>query len=317
MNTPQERLILNRGAGMILLTKVSIQVKYFIVFLVTIGMVAIALLSGMYTLKLRQLRNEAMSVADQVVSFRSWVGGTGGVWVNHLTDNFPDFLGERTTEAGTFYSKNPALATRELSDIVSKSSSRASFRVTSANYRNPKNAPDIFETKAIQSFEKGKEKVYVEALQESVYRYAQPIYIKKPCLKCHGDPKKAPQNVIDQYGSKLGFGYKVGEIRGIISVELPNVTLFEIIRTLINPYSVGLLLGAFLINFIFTQRVLIHRLEILSKVTTDISKGTLDLALPENKKFRDEVDQVSHAIDLLRTSLVVAMEHLRKKNKTP
>lgn len=298
-----------------LLYKSSIQIKYFIVFLLTMAMVTVALLSGVYTLKLRQLRNEAMSVADQIVSFRTWVGGTGVVWVDHLAENFPDFLGERRTESGTFYSKNPALATRELSDVVSKSSSRASFRVTSTNYRNPKNAPDTFETDAMQAFEGDKDKAYVESLDDDTYRYAQPIYIKKACLKCHGDAEKAPQDVIDKYGSKLGFDYKIGEIRGIISVELPNVTLLEIMKTLINPYSVGLLLGAFLINFLFTQRVLIRRLKVLARITTDISKGKLDLALPGNKRFRDEIDQVSHSIDLLRTSLVMAMEHLRKMRK--
>lgn len=300
---------------MILPSKLGIQIKYFIVFLLTTGIVAAALLSGVYTLKLKQLRNEAMTVADQIVSFRAWVGGTGVVWVDHLANDFPDFLGERKTESATFFSKNPALATRELSDIVGSSSSRATFRVTSDKYRNRKNAPDPFESDAIQSFEADKNKTYAEDFEGGSYRYAQPIYVKKDCLKCHGRPEDAPADVINKYGSDRAFGYKEGMMRGIISVRLPDVTLWEIMMTLVNPYSVGLLLCALVINVMFTQRVLIRRLKNLAELTEEISKGELDLVPPVGESLRDEVDQVSHAIDLLRTSLVVAMDHLRKKKK--
>ena len=45
-----------------------------------------------------------------------------------------------------FYSKNPALAQREFSEVVEKSSSPAKFRMTSHNFMNPVNKPDAFES---------------------------------------------------------------------------------------------------------------------------------------------------------------------------
>ncbi len=125
-----------------MLSRSSIQLNYSLMFIVTLALVFGALFIGIHQLKTRQLRNEAMAVAEQVVAFRAWIANTGVVWVDHLAPEFKDFLGKRTsgtTEA--FYSKNPALATRELSEIVSQTATRATFRVTSDEYRNPANAP--------------------------------------------------------------------------------------------------------------------------------------------------------------------------------
>lgn len=107
----------------------------------------LSLLAGGITLiRLRtvQLRRTAQTVAEQVIAFRSWVANTGGV-CNHLLPAFPDYLGEKKEADGTvLYSKNPALATRELSQIVFDAHGGATFRVTSDNYCNPLNKPDPF-----------------------------------------------------------------------------------------------------------------------------------------------------------------------------
>jgi hypothetical protein len=307
----------SKGAAMPLPSKFGIQCKAFIVLLLSVGLIAAAVLSGLRTLKLRQLRSEAMTVADQVVSFRSWVGGTGVVWVDHLADNFPDFLGERKTEAGSFFSKNPALATRELSDIVGKSSSRATFRVTSDKYRNRKNTPDSFESSAIRIFQTDGSKAYVEIFEDGYYRYAQPIYIKKDCLKCHGDPKDAPQDVISKYGAEMAFGYKEGMMRGIISVRLPDVAIVELARMLISPYSMALLILVLILNIVFIQFALIRRLHRLAVTAEQIAGGGLFLDLPDKKSLHDEIDQVSHSIGLLRASLAAAIDRSRSRKIDP
>jgi len=139
-------------------SKFSIQTKYSVVFIAAILLVAAGFVLGVQDLKLKQLRNEAKAVAEQVVSFRAWVAGTGVVWVNQLTAEFHDFLGEKMIREGEkIFSKNPALATRELSTIVSKSSTRAKFRVTSDEYRNPANAPNKFEMHALETFKRDDE----------------------------------------------------------------------------------------------------------------------------------------------------------------
>ncbi len=295
-------------------SKWSIQFKYSLIFILTLALIASGLFIGIYTLKTNQLRNEAMASAEQVIAFRAWVANTGVVWVDHLAPQFRDYLGKKASNDNTleFFSKNPALATRELSEIVSKTATRATFRVTSDEYRNPANAPDGFENTSIQTFKSDKTRRYNDEFEGNFYRYSQPIYVQESCLKCHGDPKDAPADVITKYGDKRAFGYKVGDVRGIISIKLPNLTVIDVLLTLLNPYTIGLIVLAFLLNFLFTHVAIIKRLKELSLTTERIAQGELDLALRVNPNSRDEIDNVGHTIDLLRNSLVVAMKRLRK-----
>ena len=302
-----------------MLSKFSIQIKYSFVFFITLALIVAGLFIGTYDMKQRQLRNEAMAVAEQVVAFRAWVAGTGVVWVDHLAPEFRGFLGKRIAtgpNASTleFYSKNPALATRELSELANKTATRATFRVTSDEYRNPANAPDGFETSAIQLFKDNKDakQAYREAFEGGQYRYAQPIFVQQSCLKCHGDPKDAPPDVIEKYGSQKAFGYKVGDVRGIISVKLPDMTVLDVVKTFFNPYTIGLILLAFLLNFVYLRQTLIVRLERLAKTTESIAAGQMDLPLEARTDSHDEVDHVTRAVDLLRNSVVVAMRRLQK-----
>ena len=295
--------------------KLSIQVKYTLVFILTLALVAGAFVAGLTTLRDQVLRNEAEAVADQVIAFRAWVAGSGMVWVNKLAPGFPDYLATRENFHGdTFYGKNPALATRELSTIANKSSLRATFLVTSDEYRQPANKPDSFERQAIETFKNDKSLKYVDGYQGGEYRYARPIFIKKSCLKCHGDPEDAPSEVIEKYGSKKAFGYKVGEVRGIVSVKLPSITWQGLLPILSNPIAIGLVVFAFLLNLLFTQRVIINRLKRLTDDATAIAKGKLSTPLlyTDPKKSNDEIDHAYHAVNLLKKSLNIILKRTKK-----
>lgn len=292
-----------------MLGRLSIQFKYSIIFLLAIALVLAAFLVGMQSLKVQQLRNEATAVAEQVVSFRAWVANFGVVWVDKQTKENPDFLGQREDAHGNaLFSKNPALATRELSNIVSKSSTRATFRVTSDQYRNPINAPDDFEKRSISQFKTERDRKYTETFEKGFYRYTTPIYVTEACLRCHGRVEDAPAEVIQKYGERA-FGYKVGDVRGIISVRLPDITLRDVMGTFVNLYTVGLIAIAFLFNLLYTQFGIINRLKQLTNSTVAIAKGNMDEKLPLVEGSSDEIDKVTHSVDMLRKSLVVSMKH--------
>jgi methyl-accepting chemotaxis protein len=295
-------------------TRPGISLKYTLVFLSTLILLTVAILAAVNQLKLGMLRNEAQAVATQVVSFRSWVAQTGMVWVDNLPDDFHDFLASSEGEDGKeFYGKNPALATRELSSIANQSSLRATFRVTSDQYRHPSNKPDGFESKAIAAFEKDKDTKYVEEVEGSSYRYAQPIYVKKACLKCHGKPEEAPEAVIKKYGDRKAFGYKIGDVRGIISVKLPDLSFHEFLPTLANPVTIAAVVIVVLINAFFTAKLL-GRLRDLTRRAEKIAGGELNTQLdyvpPESS--RDEIDHLYNAVDQLRGAIRVAVKRLRK-----
>jgi HAMP domain-containing protein len=294
------------------INSLSIQIKHTIVFSVALLMILVGFYFGVQDLKRMQLRNEAQAVAEQVVSFRAWVAGTGVVWVDQLTPDFHDFLGRRMDQSGgLLFSKNPALATRELSTVVAKSSSRATFRVTSDEYRNPANKPDGFESRAIELFKKNSDANNLDSLEGGVYRYAQPIFVKKACLRCHGKPEDAPKDVIEKYGDKRAFGYNVGDVRGIIGVTLPDIKIKDVAASFINPITLALIIAAFLLSFLYTQRAIIYRLRELTKKTHSIARGNLKEPIKTRGKSEDEIEQVAHAVDMLRRSLTIAMKHLK------
>jgi general secretion pathway protein A len=94
------------------------------------------------------------------------------------------------------------------------------LKQTALDYRNPKNAPDGFETKVLQKFAEPSypregEKVISET-EGGKFRLMLPLYQKKGCLVCHGKPK----GEMDISGYKKE-GHVEGDPAGAISVALP------------------------------------------------------------------------------------------------
>ena len=144
-----------------MLGRLSISTRFAFVFLVAIGMVAAAFYMILDRIYLNQLKSQAETVADNVDAFGTWVAQYGRVWVKDDARSYLGHLPAYQVEEGVaatagsglkpvhFYSKNPALAQREFSEVVARSSSPSKFRLTSHNVMNPGNAPDPFEVSAL------------------------------------------------------------------------------------------------------------------------------------------------------------------------
>jgi hypothetical protein len=102
----------------------------------------------------------------------------------------------------------------------------------SFNNRNENNVPDEFEKQALQYFEeladKGKLNSDSEILERekvediTIVRYVKPIFIDAPCLNCHGNESQISKEVAEvlkeKYPNDKAIGYKIGDLRGAISV---------------------------------------------------------------------------------------------------
>ncbi len=175
--------------------------------------------------------SKAKSHFDNIVLTRRWSAQYGGVYVEKkagmvsnpylINPDIHDVTGK------TYTLKNPALMTREISEIADKVGLYR-FHITSLKPLNPGNTPDAFERSSLEAFEKGKAET-VEIVMDGdhkIYRYMAPLKTEQPCLKCH-----AVQ------------GYKGGEVRGGISVSF-DVT--ESARSLARQKY--LLVGLFLVT---------------------------------------------------------------------
>lgn len=269
-----------------------------------------------------ELKSHAETVADNVDAFGSWVSQYEEVWVR--TDS-KSYLGEVTLVSAAdatgvpgdiwhFYSKNPALAQREFSEVVERSSSPAKFRVTSHNFMNPVNKPDAFETKALERIRAKHLPEYYEMSPDS-FRFARTLYVKTSCLVCHASASSAPADVISRYGTERGFGFKEGDVAGIISVRLPVHSFWKAARDVVSPLQVALLVSAFVVAVLFIQLAVARPIKRMTQAAERISVGQeADLGAAGLKRTSgNEVHQLILAMERLRASLVLAMQRVGKK----
>ncbi|MBI4826948.1 MAG: diguanylate cyclase [Nitrospirae bacterium] len=189
--------------------------KTYRVFFINITIVIILIITGIfYGLYIRnnelideELKARAKTSFSNILLARRWNSGYGGIYVEKkegVTSNpylkNPDI---ETADGKIFTKKNPALMTREISEIAAKYG-MSTFRITSLKPLNPENKPDEFEREALTFFEKGVEEIYKKEVTDgkTYYRYMAPLYVEESCLECHAEQ-----------------GYKFGEVRGGISVK--------------------------------------------------------------------------------------------------
>ncbi len=295
----------------------SIALK-FIILLFAI----LALTGGAYYLILKnvyqqQLQVQARTVVEGVESFGLWVAKNGRVWVRDNADSYLGHLAVKTTSDPEvdvdFYSKNPALATRELSEVVESSATRAKFRMTSHNVMNPVNKPDEFDQIALKQIRTNNIEEFFD-YRGSTFRYAKAVYHNASCIACHGDPKNAPQDVLRAYGSKNGFGFKAGDVAGIISVALPTDAIFISIFEVVGPIEVLLIFLCFILSWLFVQRIIIKPMTDLTGAVDKISMGQdIDLGVSDlSKKSGNEMHMLMLAVSRLKNSIGITVNRMKK-----
>jgi signal transduction histidine kinase len=194
--------------------RISLSLKFIIgtcvVLIITLGTSIYFISKKHEAMVYRQLGIQAKVLFKQIVLTRRWVADHGGVFVEKVPWKNPSpYLSEPEIidlKGRKYIKESPAMVTKELSNYA-KEKGLFWFHITSLKLINPENAPDDFEKMALSEFETQniKEVSKVEKIDESYYyRYIAPLYVEKPCLKCHSHQ-----------------GYRIGDVRGAISVSIP------------------------------------------------------------------------------------------------
>lgn len=197
------------------------------------------------------LKAARTAVAKDIV-IRKWITSHGGVYVpatdktppnqylSHVTDR------DITTPQGVRLTlMNPAYAMRQLFDF-SNDPAGISTKITSLKLMNPINEPDEWERKALETLEQqkreadkmaatggapgsdkdGRSAAFVESMEVNEFttsngipylRLIKPLVVQKGCLKCHEH-----------------LNYRVGDIRGGISIKLNMTEYLEAQRKLVR-----------------------------------------------------------------------------------
>ena len=99
------------------------------------------------------------------------------------------------------------------------------LRQTSLKLRNPDNRPDDFERTVLERFEKepglDEFKSILSVNGEKQFRYMKRLVIVDACLACHGNKENIPLYIRNGYPGDEAYGYKLGDVRGAISISFP------------------------------------------------------------------------------------------------
>jgi len=143
----------------------------------------------------------------------------------------------------------PAFSSLPISEIFSKNNPlNITIRTVSDRARNPKNSADKGELEAIEYFNHNSNKnEYFSNKDKEYYQYAKVLRIEEKCLKCHGSKESAPQFIQDKYDKS--YDYKLGEVRGIISIKTP---VNEINKYFLSSFVQAIFYDIFLFFLLFT-----------------------------------------------------------------
>lgn len=184
-------------------------------FIIAVGLIIALGVSAIYlgmairnnNLIRASILSRAKAHFDGIVVTRKWNAIHGGVYVEKTPgmESNPYLVNPdiRSTDGKIYTKKNPALMTREISELSQKNN-LFFFHITSLKPLNPGNAPNTFEKQALELFEKRQEKeFYSDAIKDgrTRFHYMAPLFVEKSCLQCHASQ-----------------GYKEGDVRGGISV---------------------------------------------------------------------------------------------------
>ncbi len=128
-----------------------------------------------------------------------------------------------------------AVCNEKASQITRQVSLQAGWDVgrTSLKHRNPKNAPDAWEQKVLEDFERRKAAgeslktmehyAVVEEQGKEHFRYMKAIPLFGVCVNCHGSKIRPDlsEKIYKLYPDDKARGYNPGDLRGALTVTQP------------------------------------------------------------------------------------------------
>lgn len=193
------------------------------------------------------------------------------------------------------------------------------IRNVSDNPRNQKNQADNEELRAISYFNKHKKSEYFEVYEKNgleYYQFAVPIYIKKMCLKCHGDKEDTLPLIQEKY--ETAFGYKEGDLRGIFSIKIPMESINEKINSFIKKeliYILVITVSICLLLF-FIYRKMNFEMMITKKVATQYAMTDSLTGIYNRHFINSNFEQLEEFTKVAYYVVFFDLDHFKKVNDT-
>ena len=159
------------------------------------------------------------------------------------------------------------------------------FKLASENPRNPINTADALEKDLLRRMNAIGLQEHEEVLHTNGRKF---LYLAVPiersnqsCMKCHGDPKDAPAELIAMYGDKAGFHEQANTIRALISIRVPLEGILAEARGVANTLGIVTFLvmaAIYLLITLFIARINTQQMRI-EQQNTELSRLSVTDAL--------------------------------------
>ena len=256
-----------------------------------------------YTTTVEVAQSTAKESYSKDLVYRRWASSHGGVYAP-ITPEMPpnpylSDIPERdiSTPSGKRLTLiNPSYMTRQVHALGKKDYGMMGH-ITSLKPIRPENAPDEWEQSALQAFERGRKEVSaLEAIGNETYlRFMRPLLTETGCMKCHAKQ-----------------GYRVGDIRGGISVSLPwapfraalRLQLLVIILCYGGIWTIGIL-GLYLGRKRLQDHLSVRKQsEDALLVLKDTLQDKNDQLLATEEMLREQIREFETSQNLLKESKV-------------
>lgn len=237
-------------------------------------------------------RERGRALFDLIELTRDWNAQHGGVYVPVTPSTQPNeylkhpLRDQRTVEGRELTMINPAFMTRQIAELAEQATG-VRFHITSLKPMRPANAADQWETETLRLFETGALSERISFVEHYAFggntrpahRFMAPLLVKPACMKCHE-----------------AQGYKVGDIRGGISVTMPAEDLLAVrdrqVRSSLLIMLASFIVLSALLHLLVSraQRHYAHLQQLSLAQEGIIAERTRELEL-RNAELRREVDE--------------------------
>jgi diguanylate cyclase (GGDEF)-like protein len=208
-------------------------------------------------------------------------------------------------------------------DFANWNDSGIIFNNVSDRPRNPGNQADRFELEDMTWFrvnEKAADRARNIVNDKGVgyLLYTAPIWIEPSCLTCHGAQESAPESIRAHYDN--AYGYRVGELRGLVSIKVPTHKLDQkrkelwggrLLKSLASYAILFLALGYLL------DRLVTRRLASLKVDAEKFASGDYAVRMPVNGE--DEICRLAqsfnHLADAVQTRDQALHQEISEKER--
>lgn len=146
-----------------------------------------------------------------------------------------EIIALRSSLAKTFIMPNTAVTEETFKNVCGAVAKRVKeiskkegviIRHAAVRYRNPLNAATPQEAYLINKFDinrNSRDFWDTAVIDDKGYLlYARPIFVEEACLSCHGPGEARPRFIAEKYPDDRAFGFKTGDLRGIILILIPS-----------------------------------------------------------------------------------------------